>query len=444
MADFLISSQQAEIDGPAFLADIKAQGKALWSGFELPTRKSEDWKYTSVAGLKKRDFFKPEALAAARRAGETFSGAELEALTHLPAYEAQRLVFVNGVYRKDLSLLDAEAGVELLTFDDASEVQQALIKSKLNSCFELADHRFAALNNQMIDGGVLLHVSANTAAKKPVHIVNISTQCEQDFAVNQRLLLVLEKSAQLTLVEQFCTTATAQNSFVNSVSECVLAENASLRHYRLQDEQETALHIGAVHASLERSARLNSFYLTLGSELKRLDVSVTYRGENAEAEINGVYLPQNKQHVDVHSCIEHAVPHCQTNEVFRGIVADEARAVFNGRIHIHPDAQKTEAYLSNKNLLTSNKAEVDTKPELEIYADDVRCAHGATVAQLDDLGLHYLRTRGISEKEARVLLSFAFINELLEEIADEQLLAWARSKLTGLFSRDPALTKHLL
>ena len=148
--------------------------------------------------------------------------------------------------------------------------------------------------------------------------------------------------------------------------------------------------------------------------------------------------------IDFHTCVEHAVPLCQTNENFRGIIADQARAVFNGRIHIHPNAQKTEAYLSNKNLLTSNKAEVDTKPELEIYADDVRCAHGATVSQLEPLSVHYLKTRGISEDEALVMLSFGFINELLENAKMTQVAEYCRPKLAARFSRDPSLMRHLL
>jgi Fe-S cluster assembly protein SufD len=203
------------------------------------------------------------------------------------------------------------------------------------------------------------------------------------------------------------------------------------------------MHIGGVHARLDRDSLLDSFHLALGSELKRIDLAVEYTGPGAHCDLNGIYLLRGSEHVDYHSTIEHAVPHCTTDEVFRGIIGDEARAVFNGRIHIHPDAQKTRAELSNKNLLTSASAEINTKPELEIYADDVQCAHGATVAQLDEGMLHYLRTRGVGRDEAEVMLSYGFINELVEALDNEALKDFLHPLLARRLSRDPLLTRHL-
>jgi len=249
------------------------------------------------------------------------------------------------------------------------------------------------------------------------------------------------EGSELCILEHFISAE--KSSFTNGVSEFFLQENARLCHYRLNTENESALHIGAVHASLGRSANLNSFYLALGSALKRIDVAVKHQGEGAHADIQGVYLPVNKQHVDFHTNLEHCVPHTSANEVFRGIVADNAKAVFNGRIHIHPHAQKTNAQLSNKNLLTSNTAEVNTKPELEIYANDVLCAHGATVAQLSDESLHYLRTRGLSLESARLLLSFAFINELIDKLKHPALSTFIRPLITRLFSGESGIDEHL-
>jgi Fe-S cluster assembly protein SufD len=199
-----------------------------------------------------------------------------------------------------------------------------------------------------------------------------------------------------------------------------------------------------VHARLDRDATLESFHLAFGSVLKRLDLVVNHAGPGAYVSLNGVYLPRAEEHIDYHTCIEHAVPHCNSDEVFRGIIADKATAVFNGRIHIHPDAQKTRAELSNRNLLTSTEAQVNSKPELEIYADDVQCAHGATVAQLDELAMHYLRTRGVSRDEAEVMLSFGFINELIEGLALKSLRDYLRPLLASRFARDPSLMRHLL
>ena len=193
----------------------------------------------------------------------------------------------------------------------------------------------------------------------------------------------------------------------------------------------------------ESRSTLNSFHIALGSTLKRIDLVVDHVGQGAHCEVNGVYLPRGQEHIDYHTCMEHRVPNCTSSETFRGIIADEATAVFNGRIHIHPDAQKTKAELSNRNLLTSTRAEVNTKPELEIYADDVQCAHGATVAQLDDMSLHYLRTRGVSRADAQVMLSFGFINEVIDSVRCEALRVYLQRLLSDRFARDPALLGKL-
>lgn len=439
MTDFLSSSQSLNVDGPEWLSSVREAGDTLWQAYTLPGRKTEDWKYTNLNALKKRDFF-TQALPKAAE------GIDLAGCFNIPGLDAETLVFVNGEFNADLSSYSTapKAGVAIVRFSEANTEQQALISEKINGSFELENHGFAALNSKCLNEGVLVHVSANTQTDKPVHIVSLTTHSESDFSVNARALVVLEKSAEAAVFEHFASDSEKQENFTNSLTEFFIGENASLKHYRLQEEQESSLHVGGVHARLEKNARLNSFYLALGSLIKRIDVTVTYAGEGAEATINGIYLPKNKQHIDFHTCIEHAVPHCNTHEVFRGIVADESRAVFNGRIHIHRDAQKTEAYLSNKNLLTSNKAEVDTKPELEIYADDVRCAHGATIAQLDPTSVHYLKTRGVSQDEALVMLSFGFINELLGELKLEPIANYFRPKLAASFSRDPELTRHLL
>ena len=287
-------------------------------------------------------------------------------------------------------------------------------------------------------------MSRQVRVAQPIHLVWLNAPEATPFGIAQRLLVVLEEGSEATVFEHFASTDGEQNSFTNGVSELVVGDNARLHHCRLHLEESGTVHLGAVHASLGRAATLNGFHMALGSHLKRIELVVRHRGEGAHCELNGVYLPRNREVIDYHTCIEHEVPHCTSEETFRGIIADEARAVFNGRIHIHPGAQKTSAHLSNRNLLTSNRAEVDTKPELEIYADDVQCSHGATVAQLDERQLHYLRTRGVSEQEARVLLSFGFINEILNRVQQEPLRDYLRPKLAGLFARDPALARHLL
>ena len=227
------------------------------------------------------------------------------------------------------------------------------------------------------------------------------------------------------------------------MTEIRIGDNAKLTHYRLQLMSESAFHIGGTFIDLQRDARYEGFHLGLGTALTRNDIIVNHNVGGSHCEMNGVYVPQNKQVIDFHTCVEHKVAHCTTNEVFRGIMNNKAKATFNGRIHIHPDAQKTLAELSNKNLLLTNTAEINTKPELEIYADDVQCAHGATVAQLEEKARFYLQSRGISKEDAEIMLSFGFINELLNGLNHEEIGLWLRPQLAQRFGRSDDLSAQL-
>lgn len=421
--------------GQNWLSAVHERGRACWQTHTFPGRKVEAWKYTNLRFLEQGDY---------QHSAPAPAGVVEQSLD-IPGLDAIRLVFLNGQFQPQLSI-SADSlpdGVELVNFASASPEQQVTINSLLDTVSLPEKHLFAAHNSAGTAEGVFLHLQSGVQLTTPVHVVYSNGRGEQGYQVLQRLLVVLESGSEATLIEHYSAGDEDRNDFTNSVSELVLRDNARLHHYRLHLEHESTIHIGGVHAELGRSATLNSFHLGLGSRIKRLDLVVNHRGEGAHCELNGVYLPRREQQVDYHTCIEHAVPHCTTNEVFRGIIADSAKAVFNGRIHIHPQAQKTLAQLSNKNLLTSNKAEVDTKPELEIYADDVQCAHGATVAQLDNTALHYLRTRGVSEAEARVMMSFGFINELLNDIRLQPVAEYLRPQLAESFARDRDLMRHL-
>ena len=413
---------------PAWLSERRALGRDRWSASHSPTRKTEAWKYTSLHALD-RPF---EAV------GEP---ATPEGDLALPDFGGSRLVLVDGHPSDALSSVDLPQGMELLRFSDASDEQAARISQQLGSAIRGDAHLFANLNDAMLADGWFVHVAAGVEVDQPLHIVNLTTEREPAFSVNLRLLVVVEDNASAVVIEHFSGQSAA--AFTNSITELVLGPGSRLRHHRLHLESGGAMHIGGVHARLDRDSLLDSFHLALGSDLKRIDVVVDHQGSGAHCDLNGIYLLRGNEHVDYHTTIEHAVPHCTTDEVFRGIIGDEASAVFNGRIHIHLDAQKTRAELSNKNLLTSTSAEVNTKPELEIYADDVQCAHGATVAQLDEGMLHYLRTRGVDKDEARVMLSYGFINELVEGLDNEALQSFLQPLLAERLSRDPRLTRHL-
>lgn len=419
----------AQQQSPGWLASLRQQAAEDWLQASWPTRKTEHWKYTPLLPLQK-DGFKHWAKATS----------DWQSAVTLIDLNATRLVFVNGVFDAASSSPLPEGVVR---FSDAKDSARALIQQHLGKIVEGDRHLFATLSNAWAADGVLVHVPRNQALEKPVYIVHVSTPDVEPAIANQRVLVVLEESARAEIIEHYLSTDAVQNGFVNSLSEMVVGDNAELQHYRLNLEEENLLHLGGVHVNLLRNARLRGFTLAQGSRLKRIDYQVNHRGAGADLNLQGIYLPRNNQVVDYHTNVQHCVPHCTTNEIFRGIIADSAHAVFNGRIHIFPDAQKTLAELSNKNLLTSNKAEVDTKPELEIYADDVKCAHGATVSQLNATALYYLQSRGVSRQEAEVMMSFGFINELLQDIAEPAVQDYLLPRLARLFGRDGEFLQRL-
>lgn len=418
---------------PAWLSAGHSEARDRWRDATLPTRKTEQWKYTDVSAID-RDFAPGEAV--------TVEAALLD--SRIPDCGGARLVFVNGHYDPTLSSAHAVAGLRMARFADADQTQAALIQAHLGVVVGTDRHLFATLNSAALSDGVFLQVEAGATVHAPVQVIWLTTAQAEAFAVNQRLLVLAGDNSAASVVETFVSLENKAASFTNGVSEFVLQRGATLNHYRLQLETGSALHIGGVHAQLHRDATFNSFHLGMGSDLKRIDIVIEHAGEGAHAEVNGLYLPRGNEHIDYHTCMEHAVPRCTSSETFRGVIADAACAVFNGRIHIHPQAQKTSAILHNRNLLTSAEAQINTKPELEIYADDVQCAHGATVAQLDELSVHYLRSRGISRDEAQVLLSFGFVNELVNGVRSEPLREFLRQLLAERFSRDgAALTQEV-
>jgi Fe-S cluster assembly protein SufD len=409
----------------SWLQTLRAQAANDWLAQAWPTRKTEHWKYTPLQFLQKQQL----------QAWGNVAAVDLAGMDLIPL-DGIRLVFVNGVFD---AVSSTPLPASVVRFADADAAQQSLIQDYLGKVLEGERHLFATLNNAWLDEGLLIHVPRNQTLEKPVYVVNFTTATLAAVSTNQRILLVLEENAKAELIEHYLSTDEVQNGFVNALTEIVIGDNASLQHYRLNLEEENAQHIGAVHVDLQRNARLRGFTLSLGSRLKRIDYQLNHRGPGAELNLQGVYLPRNQQMVDYHTNVCHWVPHCTSNEVFRGIIGDSAQAIFNGRIYIHENAQKTLAELSNKNLLTSNKAEVNTKPELEIYADDVKCAHGATVSQLNANTRYYLQSRGLSRSEAEVMLSFGFVNELLEQIAEPQVHDYLLPRLAALFGRDQSL-----
>lgn len=395
-----------------WLTPRRQSSLALLRQSQWPTRKTEDWKYTSVRPLEKRN---PES-------GESVSTSDVPLIQDLDAIE---LHFVNG----KLSGIPAElpSGLSISDFHGVDESTQLWARDLFSAC-KPKKHLFGLVNDTLSDNGVIIDVADNARIEKPIRIVNLITN---DIDVHNRILVRIGGGAKASIIEE---ATGSQTSYFSGFAEYFIAENASLEHYRFCLRTEKALSIGGCHFELKANSTLNSTVVGFGSDLARLDIDVLHRGNNADAKLNAIYLLDGDEKFDLHTCIEHEISHCTTLENIRGIVADCAKATFNGRIHIHRDAQKTLAELNNKNLLLSESAQINTKPELEIYADDVRCAHGATVAELDSSALYYLTSRGVSKTKALVMLNFGFINALVDEMPNAALAQWLGPQLQDRFA----------
>jgi len=392
----------------------------------LPKPYDEDWKYTNLKQLEQLEFCRAERPA---------SLLPKQMSTSLPACEVgYQLVFVNGWYMEDLSTVDhLPSGLVLCNFAQALSEYSADLEATLGHIADREGQPFAALNTAFMEDGVFLRVAADTVIHDPIHCLFLSTASADDARPRvsyPRLLILLEDNAEVSVVEHYLGIKSLgiespnldepelekNNNFTNTLTEIQLHPGASLNHYKLQCESCDSSHIAGIHIEQQRGSRFTSHNLSLGAALARNDIRIKLTGENARCCLNGVYLVGGHQHIDNHTQVDHLVPSCCSEELYKGVIQGRARAVFNGKVVVEPDAQQSDARQINKNLLLSEKAEVDSKPELQIFADDVKCSHGATVGQLDARALFYLQSRGISKIDAQALLVYAFVSEILEAI----------------------------
>lgn len=394
-----------------FLEPLRAQARQSLAQAQWPTRKTEAWRYTPLRALTRQDWQSP--IDAALPHWEALPVASLD------------FVFVDGQLVSRPETLPK--GLVAAPFSELTDQQQAQLLQRLNQV-KPERHLFGQINDALLVDGLWLDVAAGAQIAEPIRVLHLG-QSEQA-QVNSRLLLSLGAQAQAHLIEEYQGTVSQwHNSFV----EIILAENASLQHQGLYLQSQASLLLAGWHASLGKAAELNSLTIALGSELKRLDVDLVHADQHAHARMDHLYLLRQQDLFDLHSCVEHAQPNGKTDQRVRGLIADRARAVFNGRIHIHQDAQKTAATLNTRSLLLSDQAEVDAKPELEIYADDVTCAHGATISQMDRQALFYLQSRGLSHNQAQSMLSLGFLQELLDPVAQPALRDHLRQLLVKAF-----------
>lgn len=396
-----------------WLSDKRQAAAAQLQERSWPTRKTEDWKYTPLKAVERLN------LSESAQASPELSS--IEGLSSLD------LVFRNG--RLDSSALSTvPEGVTITAFANVSG-DQAEAALQVFGSVKPGRHLFGLVNDALVQDGVLIDVQAGVTIETPIRLAFLVGEGAE---VHSRVLVRVGQGASVSVIEQYTGNQASLNT---TFAEYDVAADASLEHYRFALQTGQAVSIGGSHFQLSDRSSLNSTLVGFGSDLSRVDTDIIHGGEHAQAKMNAIYLLDGKELFDLHATVEHAKPNGTTEENVRGIVADQSRAVFNGRIHIHRDAQKTQAELNNRNLLMSDKAEINTKPELEIYADDVRCAHGATVAEIDKKALYYLQSRGVSRSKAQVMLNFGFINELVDQMPNAALAEWLRPQLRDRFAQ---------
>lgn len=393
----------AEAFGPEWLrtARTTAYARFLESGF--PTTRDEEWKFTPVTPLTQIEWQR----ASAPRT--------------MPAVHAHAIrlhaVLVNGRFSPELSSLnDLPAGVTV------SSLKQAMATQTLDGPSLESRHPFVSLNTAFFEDGLFVHVAPRSVIEEPILLTHINVSEGQATMVAPRILIVVGEQAQASFVESYVGTGTG-SVFTTAVTEVMLGPSAVIDHVKVQQETAEAFHLASTFVHAHRASTFTSQAITFGGRIARNDISATLAGEGAEVTLNGLYVADGDTLVDTHTTIDHAFPHCPSHEVYKGILAGRARAVFNGKIIVRQDAQKTDAKQTNKALLLSGDATINTKPQLEIFADDVKCTHGAAIGQLDEDGLFYLRARGISEADARNILIHAFASDVLNGVKHDGLRA---------------------
>ncbi|MBP2302892.1 Fe-S cluster assembly protein SufD [Azospirillum picis] len=399
--------------GLPWLDDLRSAGRERFAAVGLPTIRNESWRYTNLRDLGKVGF---------EPAGASAAAIDLLPTVRAAGESGPRLVFVDGRFRADLSATAGlPAGVELLGLADAFASHGELLAAHLGRLAAADDRPLVALNSAYLADGPLLRVPAGVQVDQPVELVFVSVGTEgAATARHPRSLLIVEAGARAVVVEHHVGQG-AGTTLANHVTEVFVGEGATLHHYKAQREGAAAVHLAHIAATVATGGCYDNYILTTGGRLSRNEVVSRLDGTEARTHVSGGYLVRGNQHVDTTTVIVHAQPNGTSREVYKGVIGDSARAVFQGKITVCPGAQKTDGYQLNRALLLSDTAEIDSKPELEIHADDVKCSHGCTAGELDDDALFYLRARGIDRDTAQGLLIGAFLAESLEEIAEESI-----------------------
>ena len=429
IAEFSEFEKAGGSSAPEWIRRMRQHAIGSFAELGFPTTKNEEWKYTNVSPLLKTPFtFSHKNNASSKK----YDGVLFK------DQKWNRVVCMNGsVVSIDAQLPSGVRCESLAKAFSSNGSGNNALQSHLGNLATTDTNAFTALNTAFIEDGIFLHIPDECVIETPIHIAYVSESPNGATIIHPRTLILLGKNSKATIIETF--SSQSESSYVmNAVSEIILDEGATLEHYKIEQESGKAFHIASTSVSEQKHSVYGCTSVMTGGMLTRNEHTIVFNGEEAQCRLDGLYIARGTQHIDNHTTIDHRVAHCASWEYYKGILDDNARAVFNGKVFVREDAQKTDAQQTNKNLILSDNALVDTKPQLEIYADDVKCTHGATVGQLDENMIYYLRSRGISPAAARQMLTAGFAGEILETIALTPVREYLQNMAMEMFLKQGA------
>jgi Fe-S cluster assembly protein SufD len=393
---------------------VRKDAIRAFAEMDFPTTKNEDWKYTNIEPILNYNFIPAEK--------KTRLNPEDISKYLIAGLKAKTIVFINGQFSEKLSSLNHDIEKLGIKIDSLANMVKNIPEfvNKYFAKYAKLNNGFIALNTAFTKDGAFIYVPDEITVNDPVHILNLNGGENDNLLSQPRNLIIAGKNSKVKIIESY-NSLTDKTNFTNVVTEVIADEGSNIDLYRIQDENLKSFHVSLTQVEQKKRSVFAVYTMTTGGALVRNDVNSVLDDEGCETHLYGLYITDGSQHVDNHTMMDHAKPHCLSNELYKGVLNGKSRAVFNGKVLVRPDAQKTNAYQSNKNILLSPDATIDTKPQLEIFADDVKCSHGATVGQLDEESLFYLRSRGIPKDMARSILIRAFANDVFEEIKIDEV-----------------------
>ncbi|MDI3322694.1 Fe-S cluster assembly protein SufD [Pinibacter soli] len=399
---------QAE-DKDSKLSALREEAFSAFNKFGIPTVRHEEWKYTRIGTLFAKDY-------KSQVSGQVnFSAKDVDAY-RLPGHEdANELVFVNGQFADKLSTIRSKDLTVLHLAEAAKNEYSEIVSKHFGHSSDYLKDGINALNTAFVKDGIFIHVKRSKIIEEPIYIYNITDAAAENILAQPRSLIYLSENAQLQIIETFATRGT-EDSFTNQIMEVIVEKDARFEYCKIQNDSANASQVSTTHIRQTGTSYVNAIIVSLNGEIVRNNTNVVMEAPHCEAHLYGLYFQKGNSHIDNHTIVDNVMPHCFSNELYKGMMDENSTGVFNGKIFVRQPAQKTNAFQSNKNILLSNNASVNTKPQLEIFADDVKCSHGCTIGQLDEEGLFYLQSRGIPEKIAKSMLLVGFASDILDKI----------------------------